>query len=214
VPLREYLRLLHVPTTSSLLAIALLGSASAPEFHVDRLPGLLLQLFLVGGVAANYFDELVGRPWHTTMPRTHLWAIGVTALAASSGLGLYFAATVALEYALFVALWAFFALAYDLELFHGWFHNTPALAVSWGSVCLGSSYLHSRTVTPYGLLLAAILGGIAGQGRDLYEDAKPYSKDGVTSSPASTKRAYTLLTISIACIDLIAVLMVAYRLTR
>ncbi len=214
VPLREYLRLLHMPTTSSLLAIGLLGSASAPVLHADRLPGLLLQLFLVGGVAANYFDELVGRPWHTTMPRSHLWVIGITALAASSALGLYFAATVAVEYVLFVALWAFFALAYDLELFQGRFHNTPALAVSWGSVCLGSYYLHSCTVTPYSLLLAAILGGIAGQGRDLYEEAKPYSRDGITSSPPSTKRAYTLLKVSIVCIDLIAVLMVAYRLTR
>lgn len=214
MPLREYLRLLHVPTTSSLLAIALLGSAAAPVLHVDRLLSLFLQLFLMGGVAANYFDELMGRPWHTTISRSRLWIIGFTALAASSVLGLFFAVTVAPEYALFVAFWAFFTVAYDLELFHGRLHNTPALAVSWGSVCLGSYYLHSRTITPYSLLIAAILGGIAGQGRDLYEDAKPYSKDGITSSPPSTKRAYTLLKGSIACIDLIAVLMVVYRLTR
>jgi len=209
---REYLRLLHLPTTSCILAFALLGSTSAPVIHVDRLLGLLVQLFLMGGVAANYFDELIGRPWHTTMPRTHLWSIGFTALTASSVLGLYFAATLALEYALFVGLWAFFTLAYDLELFHGRLHNTPALAVSWGSICLGSYYLHSLTITPYSLLLSTILGGIAGQGRTLYEEAKPYSKDGVSSSPASTQFAYTLLKISIAGIDLIAVIMLIYRL--
>jgi hypothetical protein len=120
--------------------------------------------------------------------------------------------TLALDFALFVAFWAFFTLVYDLELFHGRLHNAPALAVSWGAIYLGSYYLHSLTITPYSLLLPTILGGIAAQGRSLYEEAKPYSKDGITSSPASTKVAYTLLQISIVCIDLIAVIMLIYRL--
>jgi hypothetical protein len=167
---------------------------------------------LIGGIAANYFDELIGRPWHTTMPRIHLWTIGFAALAASSAIGLYFAVTISFVFSLFVILWAFFTLAYDLELFNGRFHNTPTLALSWGSVFLGSYYLQSLVITPYSLLLSTILGYIAGQGRNLYEEAKPFSKDGITSSPDSTKFAWTLLKTLIICIDIIALTMLSYRL--
>lgn len=210
--MREYLRLLHLPTTSCILAFALIGSTSASVIYLDRLLWLLVQLFLIGGVAANYFDELIGRPWHTTMPRTHLWSIGFVALAASSFIGLYFAVTLSFEFSLFVILWAFITLAYDLELFNGRFHNTPSLALSWGSICLGSYYLQSLVITPRSLLLSTILGCIAGQGRNLYEEAKPYSRDGITSSPESTKFAWTLLKTLIVCIDVIALIMLSYRL--
>lgn len=210
--MREYLRLLHLPTTSCILAFALMGSTSAPIIYFDRLLWLLIQLFLSGGIAANYFDELIGRPWHTTMPRIHLWSIGFVALAASSLIGLYFVVTLSFEFAIFVVLWAFFTLAYDLELFNGRFHNTPSLAFSWSSIYLGSYYLQSLTITPSSLLLSAVLGYIAGQGRNLYEEAKPFSKDRITSSPESTKSAWTLLKTLIIFINVIALIMLSYRL--
>lgn len=210
--LREHLRLLHLPTTSCILAFAIIGSMAAPVVYLDRLLWLLLQLFLVGGVAANYFDEIKGRPWHTKMPEPHLWIIGFSALAASSLIGIYLTLTVAWWFWLFVVVWGFFAVAYDLELFNGRLHNTPSLALSWGSVCLGSYYLQSLTITPQILILSLITGCIAGRGRDLYEVAKPVCKDKNPAPNEASRFAWTLLKTQILFIDLLAMIKLMYRL--
>lgn len=210
--LREYLRLLHLPTTSCILAFAIMGSLLAPVVYLDRLLWILLQLFLVGGVAANYFDEIRGRPWHTTMSETYLWVIGFSSLSASSLIGIYLALTVARWFWLFVVVWGFFAIAYDLELFDGRFHNTPSLALSWGSICFGSYYLQNLTVTPQILILSLITGCVAGHGRGLYEVAKPVCKDKNSSSNETGQIAWTLLKTQILFINILATTLLMYRL--
>ena len=203
--LEEYLRLLHLPTTSCILAFAVIGGTFAPIVYLDRLLWLLLELFLLGGVAANYFDEIQGRPWHTKILEIRLWIIGFLALFASSMIGIHLTLTVAPWFWVFVTIWAFFSLAYDLELFNGRFHNTRSLAISWGSVCLGSYYLQSLTLTPSALLLSIINGCAAGCGRELYEEAKPFYKDKDPRSLQASKSAWTLLKMQILSIDLYAV---------
>lgn len=185
---------------------------SAPVVYLDRLLWILLQLFLIGGVAANYFDEIQGRPWHTKMPETNLWIIGFSALSASSLIGIYLALTTAWWFLFFVAVWGFFAMAYDLELFNGRFHNTSSLSLSWGSVCLGSYYLQALAITPQILVLSLITGYIAGRGRALYELAKPFCKDKSPSSHEASRLAWRLLKTQILFMDFLAMTMLTYRL--
>jgi hypothetical protein len=210
--LNEYFRLLHLPTTSCILAFAIIGSISAPIFYFDRLLLLLLQLFLVGGVSANFFDEIRGRPWHTTIPETHLWLIGISSLLLSNLIGLYLTLKVAWFFWIFSLIWSFFAIAYDLELFNGLFHNTPSLAISWGFVCLGSYYLQSLTITPQIIIISLVNGGIAGYGRELYEVAKPFGKDNDPFSSSESRVAWTLLHRQILIVNIIALTMLTYRL--
>ncbi|UCH37662.1 MAG: hypothetical protein JSV76_00305 [Candidatus Bathyarchaeota archaeon] len=151
--MREYLKLFHLPTTSCLLALAIIGNVFAPVLHLDRLCWLLIQLFLGGGVAANYFDEIQGRPWQTTISETRLWIIAVLSFAASMAIGVYLTWAVAPWFWVFIVVWGIITITYDLELFDGRFHNTSSLAVSWASVCLGGYYLQSLTVTPQILLI-------------------------------------------------------------
>jgi hypothetical protein len=54
---------------------------------------------------------------------------------------------------------------------------------------------------------------MAGQGRNLYEVAKPFSKDNDASAGAASQYAWTLLKNSIIVIDVIAVLMLVWKLT-
>ena len=167
---------------------------------------------MVGGVAANYFDEIRGRPWHTGIPAAHLWVIGFSALSASSIIGVYLMLTVAWWFWPFVLIWGLFAIAYDLELFGGRFHNTSSLAISWGSVCLGSYYLQSLAITSQILTLSFIVGYIAGYGRDLYEVAKPVCKDKSPSAHKASRFSWTLLKASILFVDVYAVTILAHRL--
>ena len=215
VPLkvREYFRLLHFQTTSCILAFAIIGSVFAPVIYWDRLLWILLQLFLGGGIAANYFDEIQGRPWNTTIPKNHLWIIGLASFFGSILIGIYLLVTFSWWFGIFIAVWGFFTLSYDLELFDGRFHNTACLSISWGSICLGSYLLQSHTITPYILVVSLITGRIAGQGRDLYERAKPFSKDHDTSADAASQQSWTLLKTYIVVIDVISLVMLAWRLT-
>ncbi len=209
---REYFRLFHLPTTSCILAFAVIGSAWAPTVDLNRLLLVLLQLLLVGAVASNYFDEIRGRPWHTQIPATRLWIIGFSALAASSLIGVYLMLTAALWFWPFILAWGFFAVAYDLELFKGRFHNTSTLAVSWGSICLGSYYIQSLTITPQILVLSFIVGYIAGYGRDLYEVAKPVCKDKNPSPHSASRFSWKLLKASILFVDIYAATLLTHRL--
>jgi len=210
--LSEYLRLLHPPTTSCILAFAMIGSITAPVIYWDRLLWILLEVFLAGGVAANYFDEIKGRPWHTRIPETHLWMIGSSSLSTSSLIGIYLTMTAAGWFWLFVVAWGFFVIAYDLELFDGRFHNTPSLALSGGSICLGSFYLQSLAVTPQALILTLIISAIAGYGRDLYEVAKPVCKDRSPSAHETSRFAWTLLKSQILFLDILVITMFMRRL--
>lgn len=210
--LREYLRLLHLPTTSCILAFTIIGSVFAPVFHLDRLLWILLQLFLGGGVAANYFDEIKGRPWQTTISEIQLWTIGLSSLAASIAIGIYLTWAFAPGFCVFVAVWGFITVAYDLELFDGRFHNTSSLAVGWASVCLGSYYLQSFTMTPQILLVSLCTGVMAGQGRDLYQKAKNVVKNKNPYAAKASHFAWTLLKAVIAFIDIIAFTLLMFRL--
>jgi len=210
--LREYLSLLHLPTTSCILSFAIIGGTIAPVVHLDRLLLVLLQLFLVGGVAANYLDEIQGRPWHTTIPEANLWIIGFAALAISSMLGIYIALTTVWWFLLFVAVWGFVTVAYDLELFNGRLHNTVSLALGGGSICLGSYCLQSLTITPQVLVIAIIVCCIAGQGRNIYEAAKPVCKDNIRSPHETSRFAWALLKTLILFVNIVAITSLTYRI--
>lgn len=205
--LGEYFRLIHFPSTSSILAFALIGSASASIIFLDRLILLLLELFLVGGVAANFFDEIHGRPWHTNISDTNLWIIAISSLFASTLIGIYLSLTFTWWFLIFIVVWEFFAIAYDLELFNGFFHNTSFLAFSGGSVCLGSYYLQNPSITPQILIISLVTSCIAGQGRDLYEAAKQVCKDKTPFPSKASQFAWNLLKSQILFMDVFSITM-------
>ncbi|MFH0748513.1 MAG: hypothetical protein V1915_01120 [Candidatus Bathyarchaeota archaeon] len=210
--MKDHSRLLHLPTTSCILALGVIGSMFAPVVYFDRLLWLLLQLFLMGGLASNYFDEIQGRPWHTSMPTNHLWIIGTMSSFAAIIIGIYIMAMVSGWFWIFTGLWEFFTLTYNLELFEGRLHNTTCTALSWGSICLGSYFIQATTITPLILAISCITGCIAAQGRNLYETAKPFYKDKHPASSAAHRHAWAQLKTLIVFLDLNALMMLILRL--
>ena len=80
----QYLRLMHFPLPLCVFSFATLGAVISPIIYLDRLLWTYLIVFTNLCLASYSFDELRGRPLHTTIPESHLRALGWTGVAVSS----------------------------------------------------------------------------------------------------------------------------------
>lgn len=146
--MRDYLNLMHFPLPVCVFSIATIGASLAPRIYLDRLLLTYLAIFFGLCMASYAFDELTGRPWRTKIPSWQLWVVGVSGFMGVLAVGAYLTSAVGLGLIPIVFLILFFILAYNLELFHGRFHNGYSFAVSWGGLtCLGSYYLQAVNIT-------------------------------------------------------------------
>lgn len=146
---RDYVTLLHPPYTAWHLSYVVLGAALAPEWRPGIL-GLALAAFFLGmGVGAHALDELRGRPLQTRIGTTMLVALGVVSLLGATAIGVGTALETNLWLLAFVAGGAFIAVAYNLELFGGRFHNTLWFALAWGALpVLATFFAVAHTISP------------------------------------------------------------------
>jgi hypothetical protein len=152
---RDLITLLHPPYTAWHLSYVAIGAAVAPHFHGDRLVAALAAFFLAVGVAAHALDELKGRPLQTRLTDRTLIALAVGGLGAAVTIGVIGAFTVSVLLAPLVVLGAFLALAYNLELFGGRFHNDAWFALAWGGFPAFTGYFAcGLAIRPAGLLVA------------------------------------------------------------
>jgi hypothetical protein len=85
------------------------------------------------GVCAHALDELNGRPLRTRLSDGVLVGLAAVALAGAVAIGVAAAAAVSLGLLPFVAAGGFIVVAYNLELFGGWFHSDFWFAAAWGA---------------------------------------------------------------------------------
>ena len=137
---RDYVTLLHPPYTLWHLSYVAIGAALAPDLHIERLLQTLAAFFLALGIGAHALDELHGRPLRTRIPPTTLVALAVASLAGAVAIGVVVAAEVDPWLLVFVAVGAFFVIAYNLELWRGRFHGDWWFAVAWGAFPLVTAY--------------------------------------------------------------------------
>ena len=130
---RDFLTLLHPPYTAWHLSYVALGAVAAPQLHGDRLAATLVAFFLGVGVCAHALDELSGRPLGTRLSNGVLVGLSAVALVGALAIGIAGAATVSLGLIPFVAAGGFIVVAYNLELFGGWFHSDLWFAAAWGA---------------------------------------------------------------------------------
>jgi hypothetical protein len=153
---RDYVTLLHPPYTLWHLSYVAIGAALAPHWRPGVLGLGLLAFFLGMGVGAHALDELHGRPLTTRIPDTVLVALAVVSLAGAAGIGVVVAIRTSLWLLVFVAIGAFIAVAYNLELFGGRLHGDPWFALSWGAFpVLATFFAAAETIRIEGLLAAA-----------------------------------------------------------
>jgi hypothetical protein len=157
---RDYVTLLHPPYTAWHLSYVVVGAALAPQWRPGIL-GLALGAFFLGmGVAAHALDELQGHPLQTRIGRRTLLALAVVALALATAIGIGAALHTTLWLLVFVAIGAFIAVAYNLELFGGAFHGTLWFALGWGALPVLATYVATAETIRIEAVAAAVFAAL------------------------------------------------------
>jgi hypothetical protein len=157
---RDYVTLLHPPYTAWHLSYVVIGAALAPQWRPGIL-GLALGAFFLGmGVAAHALDELQGHPLQTRIGRRTLLALAVVALALATAIGIGAALHTTLWLLVFVAIGAFIAVAYNLELFGGAFHGTLWFALGWGALPVLATYVATAETIRIEAVAAAVFAAL------------------------------------------------------
>ena len=153
---RDYVTLLHPPYTLWHLSYVAFGASLAPKLHTDRFLWTLLAFFLALGVGSHALDELRGRPLQTRIPSVVLVALAASSLAGAVAIGVGAAMAWSTWLLVFVALGAFIAVAYNLELFGGRLHGTLWFVLAWGTFPVLTAYFATaEEITPEACLGAA-----------------------------------------------------------
>jgi hypothetical protein len=137
---RDYVTLLHLPYTTWHLSYVVIGACLAPHVPGWRLVLTVAAFFLGLGIGAHALDELNGRPLQTKIPTGVLIALAAGSLGGASAIGIAVAFEHNLWLLAFVAFGSFIAVAYNLELFGGFFHNGFWLATAWGAFPVVTAY--------------------------------------------------------------------------
>jgi hypothetical protein len=152
---RDYVTLVHPPYTLWHLSYVPVGACLAPVVHGNRLVWTILAFALAMGVAAHALDELNGRPLATAIPTPVLWTLAAASLAAAVVIGIGAAIAWTPWLLGFVAVGAFFVVAYNLELFAGRFHGDWWFAVDWGAFPVLTAYVAQAERVSLAAVIAA-----------------------------------------------------------
>lgn len=153
---RDYWTLLHPPYTVWHLSYIAIGAALSPAFHVGWWLETTAAFFLAMGVAAHALDELHGRPLATRIPDRVLWTLAVVGLVGAMAFGVHGALASTAWIWLLIPVGGFLVVAYDLELFGGWFHSDLCFALAWGGFPVVTAYMaQTGTLRAEAVLAAA-----------------------------------------------------------
>jgi len=157
---RDYVTLLHPPYTLWHLSYVAIGASLAPHFRGWILGLALLAFFLGMGVGAHALDEAHGRPLQTRIGRGTLFGLAAVSLAGAAAIGVGVALRTSLWLLPFVAVGAFIAVAYNLELFGGRLHGDPWFSLAWGAFPLLATYVAAAETIRFEAVLAAMFAAL------------------------------------------------------
>lgn len=153
--------ILFLPYTGMVISFVIWGSLSV-ESSLDRLLSIGLLYFFAIGISAHCLDALGSkkRPWGN-LSRTNLWLASVISLILSFSIGMYY---------IFLDSWMlfpigvieiFFLFAYNLELFHGKFHNNTSFVISWGILPVFAGAVIQSNSISFETIIFSIIAGLA-----------------------------------------------------
>lgn len=157
---RDYVTLLHPPYTLWHLSYVAIGAGLAPVMAWGRLGATIGAFFLAVGLGAHALDELNGRPLATRIPPAVLIGIAAVSILGAVGIGIAGAVTFDLWLLVFVAFGVFIVVAYNLELFGGFFHNAAVFALAWGAFPLLTGYFAVAGRIRWEAVLAALFAAL------------------------------------------------------
>jgi hypothetical protein len=151
--------ILFLPYTGMVVSFAIWGSLSV-ESSLDRLLSIGVLYFFAIGVSAHCLDALGSkkRPWGN-ISRSNLWVVSIISLILSFSIGMYYAFLDSWLLFPIGALEMFFLFAYNLELFHGRFHNNASFVISWGILpVFAGAVIQSNSISVETIIFSIIAG--------------------------------------------------------
>jgi len=151
--------ILFLPYTGMVLSFAIWGSLSV-EYSLDRIVSICLLYFFAIGISAHCLDALGSpkKPWGNISSRT-LWLTSILSLIISCSIGLYYAFLDSWLLFPIGILEGFFLFAYNLELFHGKFHNNTSFVISWGVLpVFAGSAIQTNSISLEALIFSVFAG--------------------------------------------------------
>jgi len=98
------------------------------------------------------------KPWGNISSRT-LWLTSILSLIISCSIGLYYAFLDSWLLFPIGILEGFFLFAYNLELFHGKFHNNTSFVISWGVLpVFAGSAIQTNSISLEALIFSVFAG--------------------------------------------------------
>jgi hypothetical protein len=210
---RDYVTLLHPPYTAWHLSYVVIGAALAPHWRPGVL-GLALAAFFLGmGISAHALDELQGRPLQTRIGKRMLIALASGSLLAAAVIGVVTALYTSLGLLVFVAVGAFLAVAYNLELLGGRFHGTLWFALGWGALPVLATYYAAAETIRAEAVAAAIFAALVSWTQRVLSTPVRIQRRQEGALKADGKQAELALRILSAAMVALAVALVLLRVT-
>jgi len=153
--------ILFLPYTGMVVSFAIWGSLSV-ESSLDRLLSIGLLYFFAIGISAHCLDALGSkkRPWGN-LSLTNLWLASIISLILSFSIGMYYAFLDSWMLFPIGAIEIFFLFAYNLELFHGKFHNNASFVISWGILPVFAGAVIQSNSISFETIIFSIIAGLA-----------------------------------------------------
>jgi len=153
--------ILFLPYTGMVVSFAIWGSFSV-ESSLDRLLSIGLLYFFAIGISAHCLDALGSkkRPWGN-LSLTNLWLASIISLILSFSIGMYYAFLDSWMLFPIGAIEIFFLFAYNLELFHGKFHNNASFVISWGILPVFAGAVIQSNSISFETIIFSIIAGLA-----------------------------------------------------
>jgi hypothetical protein len=161
--MQDWWTVLHPPYTMLHLSLVTIGACLVGPVNSNRLLLTLLAFFLAVGVGAHSLDELNGRPLKTVIPNWQLVAASAIGVGGAIGLGILGLFLVNFYLAIFIAVGAFVAVAYNLELFHGRLHTSLVFVLGWGAFPVLTGYFAQHGRLGVAACVAAVFGALVTQ---------------------------------------------------
>jgi hypothetical protein len=208
---RDYVTLLHPPYTLWHLSYVAIGAALVPHMNWALLGWTALAFFLAMGVAAHALDELHGRPLRTRIPSQILVGLAVATLAAACAIGVVVAVQRTLWLLVFIAVGAFIAVAYNLELFGGAFHGDFWFAASWGAFPVVTAYFAAAEDVRPAAVAAAAFALVTSLAQRTLSTSVRAARRSSAGDPAAVRPAEIALKLLAAAMPLLAAALLLAR---
>lgn len=154
--------ILFLPYTGMVISFSAWGSL-VTDFSTEKLLAICVLYFFALGISAHCLDAFGSKtkPWGL-LSKQKLLIISCIALTLACIIGLYYAI---LDSWLLIPIGIaeiFFLFAYNLEFFHGRFHNNTSFIISWGGLpVLAGTAIQVNTITLETLVMAGIACGLS-----------------------------------------------------